>query len=306
MNYNWRKNRHLLIDVAVINPICSTNISNLLSDGNGAAATAYEKIKERIYRDLDFSKYEFLPFIIEASGGLGKAAHGFCKELKRRRESLNCNHDPDGAKRNFSDPLLVAISVELQRANCRMILERAPRTENLIESEVVKCRQSVALKRDEAIESLRLEALQPDRIRKWNKGRKSRKKMMGDSGRTPTVLKRYASANEPRKIKRSLNDKQKRKSIDSLQKVQMKRLTLAVPPEPPDGQREIAAQGGRKLHCLVEERHMAPKSCKSQVTSTSSGNVEFTPNNELKPIPWDPSIEHAHECEKRSGQVPTS
>ena len=47
--YNWRENRHLLIDVAVINPMCSTNISNLLSDGNGAAATAYEKIKERIY-----------------------------------------------------------------------------------------------------------------------------------------------------------------------------------------------------------------------------------------------------------------
>ena len=77
--------------------MCSTNLSKLLSDGEGAAATAYEKIKEREYRDLDFSKYELLPFIIEASGGLGKAAHGFCQELKRRRESLNCIYDQDGA-----------------------------------------------------------------------------------------------------------------------------------------------------------------------------------------------------------------
>ena len=38
--YNWRNGRHLLIDVAVINPLCSTNIDNLISDGAGGAATA--------------------------------------------------------------------------------------------------------------------------------------------------------------------------------------------------------------------------------------------------------------------------
>ena len=132
---------------------------------------------------------------------------------------------------------------------------------------------------------------------KWNKGRKSRKKLMGDSERSPTVLKRFVSVNEPRKVKRCLNDEQRRSSTNGLQKVQMKRLKLPVPPEPPDREREIPAHGGRRLHCLGEERHMAPNSCKSQVTSTSLENVEFTPNDELKPIPWDPSIEHANECE---------
>ena len=65
--YNWNKGRHLLIDVAVINPLCSTNLPKLISDGVGGAATAYAKIKERTYSDLDSTKYEFLPFIIETT-----------------------------------------------------------------------------------------------------------------------------------------------------------------------------------------------------------------------------------------------
>ena len=95
--YNWREGRHLLVDVAIINPMCSTNQSKLISNGVGAAATSYGKIKEKTYRDQDFTKYDFLPFIIETSGGFGRAAHGFCKEFKRQRESLSCNNDPDGA-----------------------------------------------------------------------------------------------------------------------------------------------------------------------------------------------------------------
>ena len=29
--YNWRNGRHLLIDVAVVNPLCSSNIDSLIS-----------------------------------------------------------------------------------------------------------------------------------------------------------------------------------------------------------------------------------------------------------------------------------
>ena len=93
--YNWREWRHLLIDVAVINPLCNTNRSNLISQGVGAAAIAYGRTKERTYHYLDFTKYEFLPFIIEATGGLSKSAHGFCKELRKGRESLNCESHSD-------------------------------------------------------------------------------------------------------------------------------------------------------------------------------------------------------------------
>ena len=150
--YNWNENRHLLIDVAVTNPLCSTNQPKLISEGVGAAASKYEKEKEKTYSDLDFTKYDFLPFIVEAAGGFGKAAHGFCKELKSRRESLNCSGNLSDSK-NYAtaDPLLVAISVELQRANSRMVLERSPHFENLISSDMVKCKQSAAIKREKRL-----------------------------------------------------------------------------------------------------------------------------------------------------------
>ena len=308
--YNWREGRHLLIDVAVTNPMCSTNLPKLLSDGEGAAATAYAKIKEKLYSDLDFSKYELLPFIIETSGGLGKAAHGFCKELKRRRESLNCNHDPNGAKRSpAADPLLVAISVELQRANCRMILERAPRAENLIESEIAKCEQSVSIKRDQAIESLRLEALQPDRILSCNKDRKSREIFLGKSERILAVGKSFASAYKPHKFTRSSTNQKKKNQkkkpsspcINGWQKqLKVKWKSPPVPPKPPDEQMET---GGQRLQYLVEERHMAPISSLSQVTSTSLENIESTLNNELDRIPWEPPIEHENKSEVRFQRV---
>ena len=63
-----------------------------------------------------------------------------------------------------ANPLIVAISVEPQRANNGMILERAPHTENLIEANNVICMQSVAIKRHWAIEILRSEQLKPVRV----------------------------------------------------------------------------------------------------------------------------------------------
>ena len=49
--YNWHDGRHLLIDVAVVNPLCSTNINSLISEGIGGAAEAYGREKEKIYHD---------------------------------------------------------------------------------------------------------------------------------------------------------------------------------------------------------------------------------------------------------------
>ena len=79
--YNWRGGKHLLIDVAVINPLCASHASNLIEKGVGGAATAYESTKINTYPDIDFSIYDFVPFIIESCGGVGQAALNFCKEL---------------------------------------------------------------------------------------------------------------------------------------------------------------------------------------------------------------------------------
>ena len=164
--YNWRDGRHLLIDVAVVNPLCSTRIDSLISEGVGGAAAAYGKKKEAIYHDLDFNQYEFLPFIMETTGGLSKASFGFIKEIKNRYESLNCNVDSECPWNYEINSLQSAINVELQRANSRMVLERTPVLEDLIETSIVKSELAVAKKKEIAIENLRLERLRPRRIYK--------------------------------------------------------------------------------------------------------------------------------------------
>ena len=87
--YNWREGKHLLIDVAVINPLGVSHADDLVKDGVGGAAAAYETFKKNTYPDIDFSVYDFLPFIVESCGGIGEAALGLCKEeeLEDQRET---------------------------------------------------------------------------------------------------------------------------------------------------------------------------------------------------------------------------
>ena len=144
----------------IINALCPTNIDNLISDGVGGAATAYCKVKERIYHDLDRTKYELLPFIMETTGALSKSAFGFCKQLKKRRDDLNCQSTFDSHHTNDRKPLLSALSIELQRANSRMILERTPVLDDLIDSAMMKCAISISKKKEEAIETLRLQKVE--------------------------------------------------------------------------------------------------------------------------------------------------
>ena len=157
--YNWSGGKHLLIDVAVINPLSVSHTNTLIKDGVGGAATEYESIKRTTYSDIDPSKYEFIPFVIESSGGVGQAALSFCKELEDRREAkeywknITERTEIRHGSKNF-DPLLTAVNVEVQKFNSRMILERQPPQSNLIQSTFIKCEAEVAKKRAEASKSL--------------------------------------------------------------------------------------------------------------------------------------------------------
>ena len=116
--------------------------------------------------------------------------------------------------------------------------------------------------------------------------------------------KSSVSAYKPQKFTRSpTNEKKKPISpcINSWQKLKVKWKTPPVPPKPPDGQRKIEDQSGRRFLYAVEERHKAPKSLNSQVTSTSLEYMESTLNNELEPIPWEPPIEHENKSDNEQG-----
>ena len=155
--YNWCGGKHLLIDVAVINPLCVSHKSTLIEEGVGGPATAYEKHKLNSYPEIDYSSYDFVPFIVESCGGVGQAALTFCKELEKRREAKEYweNKGVDRIEtRKFPNPLLTAINLEVQRFNSRMILERQPPHINLIDSAFIKCQVEVAKKKTKAVKRL--------------------------------------------------------------------------------------------------------------------------------------------------------
>ena len=143
--YNWTRNKHLLIDVGITNPLAAHNRSALLKTGPGGGAAATEKTKRNKYRDIDFSKYTYLPFILETSGAFGDPALELCNTLKKIWLTKCCAGNdspnfkpwerPPPQHRNV-DPLLVSISVLLQYHNGQMILERAPLSPKLLDSEI--------------------------------------------------------------------------------------------------------------------------------------------------------------------------
>ena len=61
--------------------------SHLVANGVGAAAAAKEKKKINKYKEkIDERTSEFLPFILEVQGGVGRMAIDFMIELERRRK----------------------------------------------------------------------------------------------------------------------------------------------------------------------------------------------------------------------------
>ena len=142
---NWRENKSLSIDVAIIDPTADHHSAKLRSDGVGAAATKYEDRKRKTYWDM---KGEFSPFILEAQGGFGIEAKRLVRELERRRKEKECVPN----MRNFESyyqplgeiSLVTAIGFELVRRNVRMILDRSPEEEPLIPAEKTRIRLEIA------------------------------------------------------------------------------------------------------------------------------------------------------------------
>ena len=102
---------------------------------------------------------------------------------------------------------MIALSVELQRTNSRMILQRSPQSGNLIEKDIVKCQQSIAIKKKEAVECLRLLSLKPTRVMKWKKTEPCERKIKISSGQVSTVEK--TSVCKKRILKRQPSTSQK-------------------------------------------------------------------------------------------------
>ena len=84
--YNWKNRKHLLIDVAITNPLAPTNHTLLLTNGPGHTARHWENKKRTKYWDLDTMTYDFWPFIIETTGAFGPSALALCTMIANKRK----------------------------------------------------------------------------------------------------------------------------------------------------------------------------------------------------------------------------
>ena len=127
----WEEGRDLYIDCAIINQKAMEWKRHLVANGVGAAAAAKEKKKIDKYKGkIDEITSEFLPFILETPGGVGRMAIEFMIELEKRRKQRSCELSKTPISISNLD-LMTSLSIELQRLNAEMILQRQPRDERL-------------------------------------------------------------------------------------------------------------------------------------------------------------------------------
>ena len=130
--------------------------------GSGGAAADYEKHKRGRYKDLDFSKYIFIPFVLETCASMGVAAAALCQELGDRWQKRLCREPDqyrnDKTEYNFMNKLLYSISIVVQRANSRMILEREPLPTTLIMEKISQCKVAIEEEQRWALDTIKVEA----------------------------------------------------------------------------------------------------------------------------------------------------
>ena len=106
------------------------------------------------YNKIDYTRFDFVPFIMEAQGGIGDSAKAFVLELdkrKRQRMAALPRKSKNVKERGIANmDIIVALSLEIQRANAEYILQRLPRDVTLGVSEIRRCELSAIKVREEA------------------------------------------------------------------------------------------------------------------------------------------------------------
>ena len=120
---------------AVIDPTVDSHFEDFPPYGAGAAATGYQQVKLNRYPDIDPKSFHFLPFFVETHGAFGEEAASFCKKLHKKWKQKLCQRPFSnwGSSNDTLNKIDLArlISIEVQRWNANMILDRGPSEKSL-------------------------------------------------------------------------------------------------------------------------------------------------------------------------------
>ena len=82
--------------------------------------------KERNTNEKSIMKRVYLPFIMETQGGIGKAAEDFIIEIGEKKRQRSCSLSK-ACKSVANLSLIISLSLQPQRLNSAMFLQRLPR-----------------------------------------------------------------------------------------------------------------------------------------------------------------------------------
>ena len=140
-------------------PLNETHSRALIEGGAGNAATQYESLKRAKYKDLDMTKYIFVPFIVETSGAMGDSARDLCAQIQEIRESRTPSWI--AGKKNDPSSLQRSLNIELQRQNSSMLVDREVNNEELRILEHVKSDFVLIRKKKAIAQELRKSLMKP-------------------------------------------------------------------------------------------------------------------------------------------------
>ena len=93
---------------------------------------------------------------------MGVAAEALCQELGDRWQKRLCRepeqYKNDKTEYSFMNKLLYSISIVVQRANSRMILEREPLPTTLIKEKISQCKVAIEEEQRWALDTIKVEA----------------------------------------------------------------------------------------------------------------------------------------------------
>ena len=172
-----------------------------------------------------------------------------------------------------------------------MVLERTPQSGNLIASEIAKCQPSVAIKRKQAIEDLRLESIKPERIINRNTSRARECKIQSSSSLNVSTVRRDIVHSKPQISQSTLltprclqnrqaSENRVRHKGSGSQMWKQHDLRPPPAPDPPDVSQEDPDKGVISVSGVVEERTLALELCQSQCTSTYEASTYQHPTKE--------------------------
>ena len=230
-----------------------------MGPGGGAAVT--ERVKRGKYKDIDSSEYSYLPFILETCGAFGDPALQLCRKLRKLWLTKCCsgNDSPNfrplhrtNPQHENIDPLLVSISVLLQKQNGQMILERAPLSPKLLETEIARSHARTDTHRKWATEELNtLDRESPATLRRFYALKKDK------DVPTSTQEEENIMMNQSRASQTHLGPKSKNKSNSSNIPMAPKQTLTSQPTKPPQCARHFTDTKCTNVHKNTLPQHCA-------------------------------------------------